>query len=239
MSTQSYASMISLLYPNVRFSNYMPSSSVTQANGMIMIGGSDFGVTDNSLTRVNATTLIDLLESKNIGWKVYAEDYPGSCYLNEGVSTYKRYRVPFLSLTSVQSNRYLCMNVVGFGYLNDDIKYNNLSQVSVIIPNIPSSGAITNVQTADKTLKRILDPILKNADLLDQTTVIISTINNSTAGQPEMFTQFIGKGVKQGSGVVKTNYSHANLLRTIEDGLRLGNLHQTDASAGPMVGFWK
>ena len=132
------------------------------------------------------------------------------------------------------------MNIVSFANLDDDLKYGTLSQFSVVIPNLTTSGALSNALTADNTLRRILDPIVTNADLLQNTTIIISTTNNTTPSKPEMFTMILGNGVRPGTSfTIKTPYSHPNVLRTIEEGLHLGNLNQADAKASPMVGFWK
>jgi len=241
MILQKYTKSLMSTYANAHFTNYLPSSIVTQADVMMMIGGSDFGIQDNSISRVFSPTLIDLLDSKNISWKTYAEDYPGACYLSAGIGAYARYRLPFLSIAHVQSDPYQCMKIVGFNNFVDDVKYNSLPRVSFVIPNTTDSGATTNVTTADTALKTILTPVLASATFLQDTTVIISTTNNTSTvtGKKEMFTMVFGYGVQTGSLSVTTAYSHANLLRMIENGLNLGNLNQADASADPMVGFWK
>jgi acid phosphatase len=241
MILQKYVKSLSATYPNARFTNYLPNSAITQADAMMMIGGADFGIQDNSSTTIFSPTVIDLLESKNVSWKIYAEDYPGACYLGDGIASYKRYRVPFLSISHVQSDRYQCMKIVGFANLKDDVKYNTLPRFSVVIPNLANSGGTTDALTADNNLKTVLDPIVKMPNFLQTTTVIISTINssNTAVGKKEMFTMVLGAGVQTGSVNVTTAYSHANVLRTIENGLDIGNLNQADAAADPMVGFWK
>jgi hypothetical protein len=54
-----------------------------------------------------------------------------------------------------------------------------------------------------------------------------------------MFNMIFGAGVAEGLWTFQTPYTHANVLRTIEDGLGLGNLSQADAAAVPIQGFWK
>jgi hypothetical protein len=242
MVLQKYVKSLIATYPTARFSHYLPSSTITQANAMMMIGGADFGVQDNSSTRIFSPTLIDLLDSKNISWKVYAEDYPGACYLGDGVSSYLRYRVPFLSISHVQADRYQCMKIVSFRVYADDVKYGTLPRVAVVIPNLVNSGAISNPFTADNALKDALDPIVTNPVTMQNTTILISTLNNSMigVGKKEMFTMVLGAGVApQTTAAIDTPYSHANVLRTIENGFGLGNLNNADASSDPMVGFWK
>ncbi len=239
MFNQRYSYYLWTNFPSARFTHYLPPSKVTQPNVMTLIGGTDFGVMTNNLTRISAPTLIDLLELKNIPWKVYAEDFPGACYLSEGVGNYKRYRVPFLSFAHIQSDRYQCMKIVGFANFADDVTSHTLPQFSVVIPNLKNSGALGSTVSADNTLIRLLDPILMEPDALLNTTVVISTINQTFSNHPEVMTLILGNGVKTVAQEITTPYSHLNLLRTFEDGLHLGTLPQGDASADPMTGFWK
>ena len=123
--------------------------------------------------------------------------------------------------------------------LMDDIKYGTLPQVSFVIPGLISSGATSDPETADAELKSILDPVLTNEANLQDTTIIISTINTKDAAQPPAFTLFVGNGVKDEQITIDTSANHYNLLRTIELGLQLGHLNQNDAKADPILGFWK
>lgn len=239
MINQRYIRNLWLNYRSVRFSNVKQLSPVTQANSVALITGSDFGIHDNELIRVFTPTIVDLLESKNITWKVYAEQYPGACYLNEGIGDYKRYRVPFLSVSQIQTDRYLCSKVVSFKFMEDDLKYGSLPQLSIIIPSLKGSGATSGINNATNTVQNVLDPILYNSDLLAQTTIIITTTTNSDEKNPELFTMILGNGVSDYAMSFNTEYSHYNILRTIEEGFKLGHLNQNDANAKPMLGFWK
>lgn len=226
-------------YPSVRFNSFLPLTNVTQSNVVSMISGTDGGVKDNNLTRIFNPTILDLLESKNIPWKVYAEDFPGSCYLGGGIGNYRRYRVPFLSIAQVQADRYQCMKIVNFSVLAEDIRNGSLPRFSFVIPNLLSSGGVGSELDADNTLKAILDPIVKNQDIMAETTIIISTTNLTNAAHPSAFQMILGKGVSDYGLLNSNSYSHYHLLRTLEEGLGLGNLNQNDTKVDPMVGFWK
>ncbi len=239
MIGQRYVRNLWLSYPSVRFNHMKQVSSITQANTIAMISGNDFGIKDNELVRVFTPTIVNLLEAKNITWKVYAEQYPGACYLSEGTGDYKRYRVPFLSISKVQTDRYLCSKVVSFKFLDDDIKFGSLPDFSIVIPSLKGSGATSGINSATNTLQSVLDPILYNNDLLSQTTIIITTTSNTDQKKPELFTMILGNGVSDYAMNVETEFNHYNLLRTIEDGFKLGHLNQNDAKAEPMLGFWK
>ena len=132
------------------------------------------------------------------------------------------------------------MKIVGFKNLDDDLKYDALPDFTVVVPSLKGSGATSNAATADATLRRILDSVVTNADFMQETTVFISTVNHIDVKKPEMFTLILGNGLPaNGAYVINTPYNHYHLLRTIEDGLNLGNLNQNDAKASPILGFWK
>jgi hypothetical protein len=240
MITMNYVNSIFYTYNSVKFTAYTPVAKTTQGNAFALITGSDQGIQDNDLTRVAAPSLVDLMEKQQVAWRVYAESYPSSCYLAAGTGDYRRYRVPFVSLDKVESNRYLCMKILGFRNFNSDVQTDTLPQVSIVIPGLANSGATTDTSTADYELQTLLTPILTNPDTLAQTTVIISTVNAVSSGDvaPEVFTMILGYGVSGIGNTVSTPYQNYNLLRTIEDGLKLGNLGKADATATPMTGFW-
>ena len=143
----SYVRSLTRNLPSVRFSHFHSVSPTTQGNGIAMIAGTDLGVQDNDLTRIFVPTLVDLLEAKGIPWKVYAEDFPGACYLSPGLGNYKRYRVPFLSVDRIQSDRYLCMNILNYSNYQDDLKnakysYKGIYQTE---PDPPKGKALDSV----------------------------------------------------------------------------------------------
>lgn len=224
--------------PSVRFTSFQAVNPSTQGNAIAMIAGTDLGIQDNELTRIFAPTIVDLLESKGIPWKVYAEDFPGACYLSPGLGNYKRYRVPFLSLDRVQSDRYLCMNILNYSNYQDDLKNGTLARFSVVIPNLKSSGAFGDSVAVDSGLKTLLSPILRNEDLMNRTTFVISTTSPGQNQSEAPFAMIFGKWVKDYGKSVKDPVNHYSVLRTLEEGLSLGSLNQGDATSQPLTGFW-
>jgi len=239
MSIQKYIRYLWLNYPSVRFSNMKAVAPVTQANTVAMITGNDFSIRDNDLLRIFTPTIVNLLEDKRVSWRAYAEDYPGACFFGEGTTDYKRYRVPFLSVSQIQTDHYLCSKVVSFKFLEDDLKYNTLPQFSIVVPSLYGSGAIGGVGAALNTLSNVITPILNNPELLAQTTIIITTTTNVNVADPELFSMILGNGVSGYSWTIDQEYNHYNILRTIEDGFHLGQLNQNDTKAEPVLGFWQ
>jgi hypothetical protein len=223
-----------------RFTKIKPISKVTQANAIAMIMGNDYGVADNDLTRLFAPSLVDLLEVKKVSWKVYADEYPESCYLNAGYGNYRRYRVPFLSLNSIQSDRYLCAKVAGNTSFAYDVKNGLVPRLAVLIPNLHNSGAVTTTSTADQTLSNLLQPFLAAPEFYKDTTYLISTVNsvNSSGQTVEGFHMIFGKHVNINGTTSAKEYTPYSILRTIELGLGLDHLNQNDALAEPILEGW-
>jgi hypothetical protein len=237
MINQNYVNTLIENYPTAILSAYSATSTITQANTFAMISGNEYGVKDNNRITLDVTSIVNLLEAKSITWKVYADSFQGSCYLGPGTLEYKRYRTPFLSLSSVQDNRFLCSNVLTFQNLEENTIRDLLPQVSIVIPGLAASGASTDAGTADQTLRQILEPMLAKKNALDHTTIFISTIN--ALGNAPLFAMVIGAGVNDAQSTISSSYNHYHLLRTIELGLKLGHLNQSDSKANPILGFWK
>ncbi len=236
MVQQKFTQSLLKKYPSVHFTNFKPTSPVTQADVVSMISGYDQGVASNATLKLLAPSLVDLLMSRNISWRVYSEDYPGSCYLGDSIGNYYRYRNPFASIAAVQSDRFRCMNLVNFSNYTSDINFSTMPKLMVVIPGLANSGGSTNAATADGMLNTLLTPMI-NAGNLGNTTVIVSTTSTTNSGAP-VFTMILGQGVSKVGQSVSTSYNHYNLLRTIEEGFGLGNLNQQDASSSSMSGFW-
>ena len=52
-------------------SNFAATSHPSYPNYLAMIGGSTFGITNDTQVTINATSVVDLLEAKGLTWKSY------------------------------------------------------------------------------------------------------------------------------------------------------------------------
>src|SRR5436853_7625061 len=50
-------------------------------NYLAMVGGQAFDIADAVQQELNARTIADLLEEKQLTWTQYAEGFPGQCFL--------------------------------------------------------------------------------------------------------------------------------------------------------------
>ncbi len=215
----------------------------SQPNYVALISGSTQGVKHDANTTVDVTHVGDLLEDKGLQWKVYAEDYPGNCNLDEQQGYYVRKHVPFLSFLDVQTNPARCNRIVDASQLPVDIKNGAIPTYSLYIPNLLNDGHNTGADYADKWFSTKFGPLLNNRAFMKGLLLIV-TFDESQSKVDDagitnhILTILVGDGVKPGA-VSHASYDHYSLLRLVEDRFDLGHLNLNDALATPIDDIWK
>lgn len=218
--------------------NYRGIGHPSQPNYVAMIAGDAMGVDGDGRVDLDGAQLGDLLEAKGLNWAVYAEGYPGSCFLGARSGDYVRKHVPFLSFTSVQNNPARCARVKDAAAFDDDAAARTLPAYSMYVPDLIDDGHDTSVAAADRWLSRFLGPRLDDANFMKGLLVVVTFDEDEGGSDGRVFTVMLGDGVRPG-GVSDASYDHVSLLRTIEKGLGLGDLGRGDASASAIDGVWK
>ncbi len=208
-------------------------------NYIALTAGTVAGVTSNGPVSLSVLHIGNLLEAKGKTWKVYAEAYPGRCFLGAQSGAYVRKHVPFLSFENVQNDARRCANIVEAAALNFDAPAGNLPDYSLYIPDLNNSGHATGVAFADRWMVQTFGPLLKNPVFMKGLLFVV-TFDEARSSDPSnhIYTALAGESILSGS-VSKNPYNHYSLLRTIEDGLSLGTLGKNDASAAPIAGVWR
>ncbi len=211
----------------------------SQGNYIALVSGDYQGVTTDKPVNLGGRQIGDLLEARGLTWKVYAQGYPGGCFLGARSGNYVRKHVPFLSFTEVQSNPGECANITDDSGLKDDIASGRLPDFSLFIPDIKNDGHDTGAAYADNWLSSYFGPLMKDpAFMKDMLLVVTFDEDDKSTAANRIFTALYGPSVAQGS-VSDAHYTHYSLLRTIEDAYGLGDLGRNDASAQPITGIWK
>lgn len=219
--------------------NYHAVAHPSQPNYIALISGSTHSVRSDRAVTIDAPHLGDLLEARHFEWKVYAEDYPGDCYLGSSRGFYVRKHVPFLSFVNVQRNEARCAaHVFAASQLDRDVASESLPQFALYVPNLINDGHNTNVRTADAWLKARFGPLLQDRRFTDGTLFIVTFDEGRTWGPNIVYCALFGAGIRPGA-VSDAPYSHYDLLRTVEDILQTGTLHQHDAAASPISDVWQ
>ncbi|HKJ72789.1 MAG TPA: alkaline phosphatase family protein [Alphaproteobacteria bacterium] len=214
----------------------------SQPNYIALVSGSTHGVDSDANVNLDVKHIGDLLETKGRQWKVYAEDYPGNCFLGARSQGYVRKHLPFLSFKDVQTKPERCARIVNADQLSRDIQSGNLPDYSLYIPNLDNDGHDTGVNYADRWLSKRFGPLLNNAAFTKGLLLIVTfdetDLDEQTPPSNHILTVLIGDSVQPGSKSDRL-YDHYSLLRLVEDRFDLGHLTANDAGAAPIAGIWK
>lgn len=235
----------SLTKKGALLSNYSAITHPSQPNYIALVSGSTHGVTGNDNVTLSAKHIGDRLEETGKQWKVYAETYPGNCFLGVASGDYARRHVPFLSFESIQNNPTRCGNIVESSQFQRDIDSVHLPTYSLFIPNNKSNGHNTGIAFADswaaKTFGSLVEDIASNPS---KDTLFIITFDEGNPSQPtasdrnQVYTLLIGAGIRKNT-VSQKPYNHYSLLKTIENIIEIPSLGQNDETATLIDDIWE
>jgi hypothetical protein len=219
-------------------SNAFAETHPSFPNYVALTAGSTYGLSSNSEVTLDVPHIGNLLEGAGRTWKVYAEGYPGNCFLGPNAGAYVRRHVPFLSFLNVQTNPARCQRIVNASVLASDIENGTLPDYGFYVPDLNNDGHDTGVAFADQWLAQTFGPRLQDSRFTDGTLFVVTFDEGTATGSNHIYTALYGAGVVPGS-VSTSRYDHYSLLRTIEDALGLGTLGQEDARASAISGVWQ
>jgi hypothetical protein len=218
--------------------NHHALTHPSHPNYIAMVSGDTHGVTGSDPITLDVRHLGDLLEARGLTWKVYAEGYPGGCFLGAGAGRYVRRHVPFLDFANVTGNLERCTrSIVPATAFDADVAARNLPKYALYIPDLDNDAHDTGVAFADAWLRMRFGPLFNDADLTRDTLFII-TFDEGTVGSPNtIYTAFYGAGISAGT-TDATFYDHYSVLRTLEQIFRIGTLNRNDQLATPISRIW-
>ncbi|MBC7713663.1 MAG: hypothetical protein H7177_10005 [Rhizobacter sp.] len=223
----------------VLFTNLTAEAHPSQGNYIAMIAGSKLGVTNDNVIDLKETHIGDLLEKANLRWKVYAEDFPGKCFVGKNSGQYARKHVPFMSFLNVTQNSSRCMNVEDATGFSSDLKKGTLPEFSMYIPNLKDDGHDTGVDFAGKWLTTTFGSILSAPEKLGDTLFVITFDESGPLStNNQIYTVLLGSRIKAGIQNSQA-IQHPALLKMIEDEFGIGNLGRDDSKAPVIDGIWK
>jgi hypothetical protein len=219
--------------------NYFAIRHPSQPNYLAMVSGSTFNVANNENTDINSNHLGDLLEAKGKSWHIYAEGFPGNCFLKDREKKYVRKHNPMISFVNVQTNPARCANITdssGSSSFVHDFSTKLLADFSMYIPDLENDGHDTNVSFADKWFNRTFSPLLNDSSAMNGVMVVATFDEDDGTQANQVYTAFQGPDVTPGVRL-DAHLNHYSLLRTIENLFSLGSLARDDATAHEIIGF--
>ncbi|KAF9343132.1 hypothetical protein BGX26_006217 [Mortierella sp. AD094] len=230
------SSFQSLMSNGILLDNYHGLAHPSQPNYIATIGGDNFGITDDSTRSLGSSysTIVDLLEAKQLTWKTYQENIPSVCYTGKSSnSLYYRKHNPFISFDSIAKNAARCKNIVPETQLSTDLKNGALPNYVFYTPNIKNDGHDTTVAYTGKWLAGFLNPLLQNPKFSNNTLVVV-TFDEAEDYADEtnhILALLLGDSVKSHKNTVdRTFYTHYSLISTLESNWGLGNLGRNDVN---------
>lgn len=219
------------------FTNFFAITHPSQPNYIGLTSGSVHDVNHSNPIDLNVQNIVDLLESKNLSWKIYIEDYPGNCFADRSFGLYERRHNPFISYTNIQKNPSRCSHIVNDIEFSSDAAKGKLPDYVFYIPNNENSGHNTGVAYADSWYEKKFSRYVTDSNFM-KNTVLISTFDESgSLASNQIYVTIVGDRVRSGEYPEFLNlYS---LLKMIEDNWKLGNLGKEDASAPPIPAIWR
>lgn len=223
----------------VLFTNITAEAHPSQGNYIAMIAGSKLNVKNDSVVNLKESHIGDLLEKAHMKWKVYAEDYPGKCFIGKTAGQYVRRHVPFMSFLNVTQDSTRCLNIEDETNFQSDLNKGMLAEYSMYIPNLKNDGHDTNVDFAGKWLSKNFGSLLNAPQNLGDTLFIV-TFDESLTSSPnnKIYTVIVGSKVAKGTQNSQA-LNHPALLKMIEDEYGIGDLGRDDAKAPVIKGIWK
>lgn len=220
----------------VNLTNMRAEIHPSQGNYIALTSGDSYGVNHDRNITLDVKHIGNLLEEHGKNWKVYAQDWPGDCFLGARSGRYVRKHVPFLSYKNVTSSPEQCSHIVDANELTRDIANNTLPEVAFYIPNLDNDAHDTSIEFADQWYQEFMGPLLKDPKFVDNL-VLISTFDEN-GGSPgnQIYTSLWGPTVKAGSEIDQL-FDHYSLLRMIEDIFGLGQLTAKDRNAARITGW--
>lgn len=227
----------SLLKEGALLSNFTAAIHPSQGNYIAMIAGSTFNITNDKPINLTDNHLGDLLEEAKKDWRLYAENYPGNCFLGATNGDYARKHVPFLSFTNIQKNPARCAKVVEAQDFFRDFTAGKLPDFSIYVPNLKNDGHDTGVSFGDKWFKQNFDSVLHSPKFPKDLLVVV-TFDEGTTPANRIYTLLYGANVSPGAVSAKPNNFYT-LLKTYEEELGLGSLNKNDMTAQKIDDVWK
>ncbi|KAJ3496105.1 hypothetical protein NLG97_g2906 [Lecanicillium saksenae] len=173
----------------IKMTNYFGVTHPSQPNYIASIAGDYFGLVSDGHASLpaNVSTVVDLLESRNISWAHYQEDMPYTGFQNEsytnphGKPDYVRKHNPAIHFDNVVMNEDRLNQIKNFSCIDTsrslfhaDLAADRLPQWMFITPNMTSDGHNSNIKTAGEWARGFLGPLLEEPKFMNNTLVLIT-----------------------------------------------------------------
>ncbi|KXJ86996.1 hypothetical protein Micbo1qcDRAFT_152151 [Microdochium bolleyi] len=232
---------------------YYAHTHPSQPNYLAAIGGDYFGLDHDEVVRIpeNVSTIVDLLDEKEISWAAAMEGIPGPGYMGrgsigeDGVNLdYVRKHNPFVSYDSIANHGRKLLNVLSLDDFQRSLAAGTLPQFVMLSPNMLNDGHNTTLDYATKWSRDFLQPLLKdnsrifngdNSNGREVRTLIQLTYDETAdyARPNRIASLLLGSAVPAELRGTEDDgfYTHFSILSTVQNNWQLSNLGRYDVGA--------
>ncbi|KAF8589083.1 hypothetical protein K439DRAFT_1612981 [Ramaria rubella] len=241
------AAFRTLAQQGILLDNYFSLTHPSQPEYASVVGGDYWGMGDDDLYNIpaNISTVVDLLEEKNITWASYQESMPTvgyqgfnfaqPNYLNSSAPPYTYYvrkHNPTILYDSVATVPARLARHRNFNDLAADVNASAIPQWLFITPNLVNDGHDTSVAFAGDWINFWIIPMLKDPRFNNNRTLITVTFDEdeNNGGPNRVFNVLLGGAVPTSlHGTTDSTYhTHYSALSTVEANWGLNSLGRGD-----------
>ncbi|KAF8190982.1 phosphoesterase family-domain-containing protein, partial [Mycena galopus ATCC 62051] len=239
----------SLAQQGILFTNYNSLTHPSEPNYVASIGGDFFGAHDDNMYHIpsNISTVVDLLEDKDISWATYQENmaddefygfmFSAPDYSDPASGTYPYYmrkHNPLVIYDAISQDSARAKRIRTFNDFANDVVNGTLPQWVFVTPNMVNDAHDTTIDFAASFLEYWLLPLLTDPRVNGENTLILVTFdeNESSTIQNRVWTLAMGTAVpvKLRGTTDDTLYTHYSLLSTVQSNWDLKSLGRGDTN---------
>jgi phosphatidylinositol-3-phosphatase len=223
------------------FTRYCGVGHPSLPNYLALVSGSTHGITDDCTDcSVSGRNLADTLGRAGLTWKSYAEGLPHRGFTGAEAGRYAKKHNPFVYFDDIVASKRRLARVVPLTRFHRDLRRGALPNLAFVVPNLCHDMHDCSVADGDHWLATFIRPLLRSRQLKHGVVFIVfdeGSEGDVSGGGGHTIALAVGPTVKRGTRV-RSSLSHYNLLRTVEDVLRLPHLGSS-SRAHPIRGIWR
>ncbi|KAF9895412.1 hypothetical protein FE257_000318 [Aspergillus nanangensis] len=227
----------------ITLTNFYAVTHPSEPNYCAAAGGDTFGMDNDDFNRVpaNVSTIVDLLDTKQIAWGEYQEHLPypgyqGFNYSNQETfaNDYVRKHNPLILYDSVTEDATRLRQIKNFTSFYDDLKDEKLPQWAFITPNMTNDAHDTDITFAAEWERNWMTPLLSNEYFMKDTLVLLTFDEDKTYPKGNrIFSILLGGAIPDDLKGTEddTFYTHYSIIASMSANWGLPSLGRWDCGA--------
>ncbi|KAF4333691.1 acid phosphatase [Fusarium beomiforme] len=198
--------------------------------------GDTFGLQNDGYHPIpaNISTVIELLDTKQISWAEYQENFSYSDAQGANGDGYVSKHNPLSSYDVISRNATRMARIKNFTSFEQDLAGRNLPQWAFFTPNIRDDGHDTGLAFAGRWLHEWLGPLMENEYFMNRTLIVVTFDEAKQHDIPnKVFTVLLGGAIHPSlHGTTDSMYyNHYSTLSTVSVNWDLPSLGRWDCDA--------